>query len=63
MARVLRQIDDEAVERPFDKGQFFRLLKYMKPYKGRVAIALVLMVITTLCSLGQTYLLSRAVGL
>ena len=63
MAKVLRQIDDEAIERPFDKGQFLRLLRYMKPYKGRVAIALCLMVITTLCSLGQTFLLSRAVGL
>ncbi|MBR3503238.1 MAG: ABC transporter ATP-binding protein [Clostridia bacterium] len=63
MAKVLRQIDDEAIERPFDKGQFFRLLSYMKPYKGRVAAALCLMVVTTLCSLGQTFLLSRAVGL
>ena len=63
MAKVLRQIDDEAIERPFDKGQFFRLLSYMKPYKGRVAVALCLMVITTLCSLGQTFLLSRAVGI
>ena len=62
MAKVLRQIDDEAIERPFNKGQFFRLLGYMKPYKGRVAVALCLMVITTLCSLGQTWLLSRAVG-
>lgn len=62
MAKVLRQIDDEAIERPFDKGQFLRLLSYMKPYKGRVVIALCLMVITTLCSLGQTWLLSRAVG-
>ena len=32
MAKVLRQIDDEAIERPFNKGQFFRLLGYMKPY-------------------------------
>ena len=63
MAKVLRQIDDEAIERPFDKGQFLRLLGYMKPYKGRVAVALVLMVVSTLCSLGQTFLLSRAVGL
>ena len=62
MAKVLRQIDDEAIERPFNKGQFFRLLGYMKPYKGRVAVALCLMVLTTLCSLGQTWLLSRAIG-
>lgn len=62
MAKVLRQIDDEAIERPFNAGQFFRLLGYMKPYKGRVIIALILMIVTTLCSLGQTWLLSRAIG-
>ncbi len=61
MARVLRQIDDEALERPFDKSQFFRLMKYMSPYKKRVAFALVLMVTAMVCNLGQTFLLSRAV--
>ncbi len=61
MARVLRQIDDEALERPFDKSQFIRLMKYMKPYGKRVAVALVLMVIAMVCTLGQTFLLSRAV--
>jgi len=62
MARVLRQIDDEALERPFDKSQFFRLLKYMTPYKKSVAVALVLMVVAMVCNLGQTFLLSRAVS-
>ncbi|NLG23890.1 MAG: ABC transporter ATP-binding protein, partial [Clostridiales bacterium] len=61
MARPLRQIDDEALERPFDKGQFFRLLKYLKPYRGSIALALTLMVVAALCSLGQPFLLSRAV--
>ena len=42
MAKVLRQIDDEALEKPFDKTQFLRLLAYLKPYRGRIAIALVL---------------------
>ena len=27
MAKMLRQIDDEALERPFNKAQFIRLLK------------------------------------
>ena len=62
MARVLRQIDDEALERPFDKSQFFRLLKYMAPYKKSVAVALILMVVAMVCNLGQTFLLSRAVS-
>lgn len=61
MAKMLRQIDDEALERPFNKAQFIRLLKYMVPYKKNVIIALVLMTIATLCSLGSTMLLSRAV--
>ncbi len=62
MARMLRQIDDEAIERPFDKSQFIRLLQYMKPYKKHVLLALLLMVIATACSLGQTFALSRAVS-
>ena len=62
MAKMLRQIDDEVLEQPFDKRQFFRLLHYMKPYKRNVAIALFLMVIAAVCSLGTTFLLSNAIG-
>lgn len=62
MARVVRQTEDEALERPFDKGMFLRLMKYMAPYKRNVVVALILMVVAMLCSLGQTYLLSRAVN-
>ena len=36
MATVIRQLDDEVVERPFNKSQFLRLLKYMKPYKKQI---------------------------
>ncbi|MGN0742913.1 MAG: ABC transporter ATP-binding protein [Candidatus Fimadaptatus sp.] len=61
MAKMLRQIDDEALERPFNKAQFIRLLRYMGPYKKQVGLALVLMTIATLSSLGSTLLLSRAV--
>ena len=61
MAKMLRQIDDEVLERPFNKAQFIRLLKYMAPYKKNVFIALILMTIATLSSLGSTMLLSRAV--
>ncbi len=62
MAKMLRQIDDEALERPFDKSQFFRLLKYMAPYKKTVIGSLCLMVVATLCSLGSPFLMSRAIG-
>ena len=61
MAIVIRQLDDEVVERPFNMGQFKRLISYMKPYKKNVILALGLMVCATLASLGNTYLLSRAV--
>ncbi len=62
MARMLRQIDDEVLEMPFDKRQFMRLLKYMKPYAKRVFIAIGLMIIASVCSLGTTFLLSNAVS-
>ena len=40
MAKMLRQIDDEVLEQPFNAKQFIRLLGYMKPYRSRVALAL-----------------------
>ncbi len=61
MAKMLRQIDDEVLEQPFDKKQFFRLLSYMKPYKRNISIALMLMVVASACSLGTTFLLSNAI--
>ncbi len=61
MAKMLRQIDDEVLESPFNKQQFFRLLSYMKPYLRSVCIALVLMVVAAVCSLGSTFLLSNAI--
>ena len=62
MAKMLRQIDDEALEKPFDKSQFFRLLKYMAPYKKTVIGSLCLMVLATFCGLGTPFLMSRAIG-
>lgn len=62
MAKMLRQIDDEALERPFDKGQFLRLLKYLKPFRTKIVLALILMVIATFMSLATTYLLSNAIA-
>ncbi len=62
MARMIRQLDDEALEKPFNKEQFFRLLTYMKPYKKQVIGSLILMVIAMVCSLASPYLMSRAIG-
>ncbi len=61
MAR-LRTIDDELLEAPFDKAQFFRLLAYMKPYSKQMGRALVLMVIYALCGIASPYFMSRAVA-
>ncbi len=63
MARALRQLDDEALERPFNKNQFFRLLGYLKPYKKRVLLALAVMVAATVSALGAPFLMSRAVSM
>ncbi|MDD6684159.1 MAG: ABC transporter ATP-binding protein [Clostridiales bacterium] len=62
MARMIRQLDDEALEKPFNKQQFFRLLTYMKPFKKQIIGSLVLMVIAMACSLASPYLMSRAIG-
>ena len=62
MARVIRQLDDEALEKPFNKQQFVRLLRYMKPYKKQVGFSLVLMVIAMASGLANPYLMSRAIG-
>lgn len=62
MARVLRQIDDEELERPFNKSQFVRLIRYMLPYKKQMIGSLILMVVASICSLGQPFLMSRALG-
>jgi len=62
MARIIRQLDDEALEKPFNKAQFLRLLRYMKPYKRQIIGSLVLMVVAMVCSLASPFLMSRAIG-
>lgn len=57
----LRVIDDEVLERPFDRRQFSRLLRYLKPFRGKMALALALMVVWSVCNLSQPYLMSRAI--
>ena len=62
MARMIRQIDDEALEMPFNRKQFVRMLGYMKPYKKQVLWSLVVMVVAMVCSLASPFLMSRAIG-
>ena len=59
MAKV-RIIDDEALERPFNKDQFIRLIAYLKPYKWRMIFSLFLMIAAAVASLMHPMLLSRA---
>lgn len=61
MARV-RTTDDELLEAPFNKQQFFRLLGYLKPYKGNMLRALALMILYALCGIASPFFMSRAVS-
>lgn len=54
-------IDDEAIERPFDRQQFKRLLGYLSPYKKEVFISFCLMVIVAVTSLAGPYLMKIAI--
>ncbi|MBO4367817.1 MAG: ABC transporter ATP-binding protein, partial [Clostridia bacterium] len=62
MAKMLRQIDDEAIEKPFNRSQFVRLMRYMMVYKKYMIGSILLMAVATVCSLGQPFLQSRAIG-
>lgn len=61
MARI-RMTDDERLEAPFNKDQFFRLMKYLAPYKGKMIFALFLMIGVAVCSLASPYFMSRTVA-
>ena len=61
MAR-LRILDDEVLERPFDKSLFLRMLQFLKPYQKEMIVSLLLMVVVAAASLVNPYLLSRAIG-
>ena len=40
--------EEEVQERPFDKWLLLRLLVYLRPYKGRVAVAMVLILVSAI---------------
>jgi ATP-binding cassette, subfamily B, multidrug efflux pump len=62
LAKMLRQLDDEVLEKPFQKGQFFRLLRYLKPYLRNVLLALAAMAVAAVCGLASPFMMSRAIG-
>lgn len=52
---------DETLEKPFDKNQFIRIIRYIKPYKNKMLLALLIMVVSTLLSLFGPLILSQAI--
>ena len=61
MARI-RTIDDELLEAPFNRTQFFRLMRYLLPYKNQMLSALGLMALVAVCGLGGPFFMSRTVS-
>jgi len=57
----MRIIDDEAIERPFNYGQFTRLMGYLAPYKGRLIFALFLTMVSSGASLALIKLMTYAI--
>lgn len=62
MAKKLRIIDDEVLERPFSGRMFIRILNYAKPYKGRLIGAIVLMIGFAVLSLVSPKVMSLIIG-
>lgn len=62
MAKPIRQLDDEALERPFNRGQLFRTLAYLKPYLRQVRVSVGLMLVSTFAGIAVPFLMSRVIG-
>ncbi|HLZ71534.1 MAG TPA: ABC transporter ATP-binding protein [Dehalococcoidia bacterium] len=56
-----RSPDDEEFGKPFDGKLLRRLLPYLTPYKGRVTIAALLMLVATATSVATPYFLTLAI--
>lgn len=52
---------EDATERPFNTGYFFRMLGYMRPYKKEMAITALGILLASGVSLFEPYLLGRVV--
>jgi len=60
MARNKYDIDEE-LETPFNIKHVIRLLKYVKPYKGKIAITVILMFVASIANLLGPYLTKIAI--
>ncbi|MHB8574842.1 MAG: ABC transporter transmembrane domain-containing protein, partial [Dehalococcoidia bacterium] len=61
MARMDSGFDDEDFGKPFDGKLFRRLLPYLSPYRARIGVAAVLMLIATVSSVASPYFLTLAI--
>ncbi|NLY54088.1 MAG: ABC transporter ATP-binding protein [Firmicutes bacterium] len=52
---------DEAIEKPFDKAQFVRLLSFLRPYRQTVVYVLALMIVLAVANLSNPYLMKIAI--
>ncbi|HZJ56985.1 MAG TPA: ABC transporter ATP-binding protein [Clostridia bacterium] len=56
-----RLIDDEKLEKPFNREQFVRLLRYMKPFTKQIIVTLILMIVAAVSGLLGPYFLQIAI--
>jgi ATP-binding cassette subfamily B multidrug efflux pump len=56
-----RITDDEVLEKPFNKEQLKRLLAYLKPYRGKVIVTVILMFVAAFLGLLGPYILQIAI--
>ncbi|NLA84526.1 MAG: ABC transporter ATP-binding protein, partial [Clostridiales bacterium] len=56
-----RITDDEVLEKPFNKEQLKRLLAYLKPYRGKVIVTVILLFVAAFLGLLGPYILQIAI--
>src|SRR5690348_9026140 len=61
MARMDSGLDQEDFGKPFDGKLMRRLLPYLRPYKTRVIVAAILMLIATVTSVATPYFITVAI--
>lgn len=60
---IMLDRDEEIMQRPFDRGMFNRLLKFLVPYRRQMVLAVLLMVLGAAADLAGPYLIKTAIDL
>ncbi|TAK67672.1 MAG: ABC transporter ATP-binding protein, partial [Dehalococcoidia bacterium] len=55
------QEDDDAIGKAYDSRLVNRLMQYMRPYRGRALLAVLLLLVTTALQLSQPFLVQQAI--